>query len=397
MEKNLPVAISKTDHLAWQTELSGPGSSTPAVWDKSVFITASGKDLKGVIASRLDLYTGKVIWSREICNDKRHDRRSDLAGPSPTTDGDTVVFLSGAGDLKAFDFDGKLKWEKNLQAEYGQFSLKWTYSSSPVLFEGTLYLQILQRNESVDGVVPGRSSFLIALDPGTGAEKWQHTRRSQAVGESLEAYSTPIPISHKGRPEILVSGADCLTGHDPADGREMWRWETWNRDRVRDWRVIPSPVYGDDMIVACAPKGQPAYTFFAGSSGTVNHGDLKWRSKIDAISCDVTTPLFYNGFFYFLNGRKKMLSCVEPYSGKIEWSQPIPARAKLEASPSAADGKIYTISHTGEIFIYKAGADFELLHSTVLGQDSDANNRSTIVPAQGRLLIRVGSDLWCMD
>lgn len=396
-ESDLPVKISKDDHVSWKSELTGPGSSTPVVWGNSIFITSVGEGGRGVVASRIDLETGEIVWSKEISKANHHDRRSDRAGPSPATDGERVIFLSGAGDLVAMDFEGNVLWEKDIQKEYGQFSLKWSYSSSPVLSNGKLYLQVLQQNESIDGVVPGRSSFLLALDPETGKQIWQHTRRSDAAGESLEAYSTPTPVTHKGKQVVLVSGADCITSHDSKTGNEVWRWGSWNRRGLNHWRVIPSPVYGDDMIVACAPKGEPVYTFFAGSRGSSNKDDLKWSSKIDAISCDVPTPLFYDEYFYFVNGRKKIISCVEPFSGKVEWNQSFPSRAKIEASPTAADGKIFVMSHTGEVFVFKAGPAFELLHSTVLGQDPDATNRSSIVPAHGRLLLRIGSTLWCMD
>lgn len=395
-ETGLPVTISKTDHVAWKIDLPGIGSSTPVVWEKFIFVTAVNKEKDGVVGIKIDIHSGKIEWTREIDKARRNDRRTDMATPSPTTDGKYIIFPSGSGKIAAYDFSGELVWKKDLKEEYGEFALKWTWSSSPVLFEDSLYLQVLQRNEEISGI-PGRASFILALDPKTGAEKWLHTRSSSAVGESREAYSSPIPVTHDGRKEILVAGADCLTGHLAESGKEIWRWETWNRERKQDWRIIPSPVYGDDMIIACAPKGQPVYTFFAGSTGQVNLGDLKWKSKMSALSCDVTTPSYYDGYFYILNGRDKMLSCVEPYSGRIEWSQSIPARAKIEASPSSADGKVYVLSHTGEVFIYKAGAKFELLHNTVLGRNPDAKNRSAIVPAQGRLIIRLGKELWCMD
>ena len=396
-DKNTPTWISKQNHVKWTAELPGTGTSTPAVWKDSVFLTSVNKEANAVLAIKINLYSGKIEWSHLFSEGERHDSRSDLAAPSPTTNGQEVIFLSGNGDLVCFNFSGTRLWQKNLQKEYGQFSIKWTYSSSPMLFGDSLFVQIIQRDESIDGIIPGQKSVLLAFDPKTGKQKWKHQRRALAAGESMEAYSSPIPLVHQNRREILVSGADCLTGHDPETGKEIWRWGTWNRDRKTDWRVISSPVYGDDMITACAPKGQPVYTFFAGAKGTIKINDLRWKSVSPDLSCDITSPLYYKEYFYFLNGRKKILSCVEPYSGKIEWSESIPVRSKIEASPTASDGKIFVMSNTGEIYIYKAGVTPQLLHSTVLGQDVKARNRATIVPAVGRLFIRVGTNLWCMD
>ena len=396
-ESKLPVWISKQAYVKWKTDLPGPGSSTPAVWNDAVFLTAIDSEENGICAVKLNLYSGKIEWSHLFAEGIRQDRRADFASPSPATDGKVAVFVSGNGAVSAFDYRGNSLWKRNLCEDYGDFSLKWTYSSSPVIFEDLLYIQILQRNESIDGVNPGRSSYLLAFDPATGAEKWRFLRRSRAVREAQEAYSSPVPMEYEGRKEILVAGADCLTGHDPATGKEFWRWGTWNRLRDPYWRIVTSPVHGDEVVAACAPKGEPVYSVLAGATKTLRINDYKWRTEKHEVSCDIPSPLFYRGHFYFLNGRKKVLSCVTAYTGEVMWSQSFGARAKIEASPTASDGKIFVISHTGEVFIFQAATKYRLLHSTVLGEDTEAKYRSSIVPARGRLLIRLGDTLWCMD
>ena len=157
--RDLPVIITKNDNLKWKSELPGPGTSTPAVWNNSVFLTSVDKKEGGIAAVRVSLETGEIVWSHPICQEISRDRRSDFTGPSPTTDGRVVIFLTGHGDLVGFDFKGNQLWNRNLQDDYGKFALKWTYSSSPVLFEGILYVQILQRNEVVDGDIPGTFVF----------------------------------------------------------------------------------------------------------------------------------------------------------------------------------------------------------------------------------------------
>ena len=60
-----------------------------------------------------------------------------------------VFFFFGNGDLAAYDMAGKPLWERNLQKDYGDFAFQWTFSSSPQLYAGRLYVQILQRNLAV--------------------------------------------------------------------------------------------------------------------------------------------------------------------------------------------------------------------------------------------------------
>ncbi len=55
--------------------------------------------------------------------------------------------------------------------------------------------------------------------------------------------------------KILISGGDCLTGHDVNTGAELWRWGSWNPTRIGHWRLVPSPVGTESGAVVCAPKG----------------------------------------------------------------------------------------------------------------------------------------------
>src|SRR5206468_3658760 len=139
--------------------------------------------------------------------------------PSPATDGQRVIFFYGNGDLVAYDVDGKQLWKRNIQKEYGEFAFQWTFSTSPLLYGGKLYMQVLQRDVPANGRgkkdVPNES-YLLALDPANGKELWRQLRPSEAVAESREAFTTPVPYEEGGRKQLIVIGGDCLTGHDPA-------------------------------------------------------------------------------------------------------------------------------------------------------------------------------------
>ena len=399
-ETGYPAVFSKTDGVAWATKLPGEGASTPAVWDDAVFLTSVDEAEEGIVGIRVSASTGEIVWSKKFGDGIRHDERSTFAGSSPVTDGKTVYFFSGAGDLAAYDFGGNQLWYRNIEKDYGEFAFQWTFSSSPQLHDGTLYLQVLQRDTPVNG--RGNTdgpikSFLLAMDPATGKTKWQHIRPSDALQESLEAFSTPIPILHRGRPELVISGGDCLTGHNPATGEELWRWGTYNPEKIGHWRLVPSPVYGQGTLLVCAPKGDPIYAIKAGGEGQLGNRDEMWISEGKEVTADVPTPLFYDGYFYVLNGRNKFLTCLHPGSGKVVWSKAIDGKVKLEASPTGVDGKIYLLSHLGEVFVYSAGPDGgELLNSTTFGESQSVNIRASIVPANGTLYIRTDDELYAV-
>ncbi|MFK5922309.1 MAG: PQQ-binding-like beta-propeller repeat protein [Verrucomicrobiota bacterium] len=398
-EKGFPDKFSKTENLLWEVDLPGDGASAPIVWQDGIYLTSIDESVDGVVAMKLDRKTGKVLWKKPFGKGMRQDDRSTYAAPSAVTDGKTVFFFSGTGDLVAYDLDGKEIWARNIQKDYGTFAFGWTFSTSPVLWDGTLYLQVLQRDVAVDdkGFKDRiNESYLLAMDPATGKEKWRHIRQTPALMESREAFSTPVPSEHNGRKELLVVGGDYLTSHDPQTGKELWRWGTWNPDKEKYWRLVPSPVYGDGTVLVCGPKSAQAYGIKAGGSGTLGDDAIAWKSEGKLVAADVPTPLYYQGRFYLLNGRKKVISCIEPKSGKVLWSEKLNAKVKLEASPTGADGKIYIISHLGEVFVVKAGDQFELISESNMGVAQSTYIRSPIVAAQGNLFIRANNKLFCV-
>ncbi|HSO19223.1 MAG TPA: PQQ-binding-like beta-propeller repeat protein, partial [Desulfosarcina sp.] len=254
----LPERFGPEENVKWVVDLPGASAATPVVWGDRVFVSSVDEASAVLLAMCFDAETGRLLWQREMGPGISRDRRSNYAAPSPATDGRTVWFFYSTGKLAALTMEGEPRWERNIQEEYGEFAFLWTFSSSPMLYEGRLYLQVLQRDVAVSG--RGRrdgpnDSYLLALNPETGREYWRQLRASEARQESREAFSTPIPFDWNGAKEILVAGGDCITGHDAATGTELWRWGTWNPGRITHWRLVPSPVAGGGVILACAPKG----------------------------------------------------------------------------------------------------------------------------------------------
>lgn len=408
-EKNLPEKFSKTENVKWAAALPGLSASVPAVWGDSVFVTAPVVSEEKFYGICLDSKTGKERWRKALASGVRWDKGSNLASPSPVTDGQRVFFLFATGDMACFDFSGKEIWSRSITKAHGNFGTQWTYSSSPVLDGGKLYLQVLQRNEYFEfqGIMKGtpdspNDSYILALDPATGKDLWKHVRPSDAEKETREAFSTPVFTTVNGRRQMLITGGDVITGHDPDTGRELWRWGHWNDDQNKNLRLVPSPVAGDGIAVVCAPKSRPAFGVKLGGSGKLSDSDLAWTSDPKIVTSDVSTPLFYGGKFYILDSNHKTLSCVDPKSGTVHWTGDLGSKAKIEASPTGADGKIYATNFWGEVFVVKADpARFQLLHSVDMGdgskiQGTDGSVRNSIAIANGCLFIRTQDKLYCV-
>ena len=399
-EKNLPSSWSRTEGIAWSVDLPGCSAATPIIKDDKVFLSGVDTDRDMLVAMCFDRGSGKQLWQHDIAKGIGRDRRSTYAAGSAITDGKLVVFLYGSGDLACFDVGGERKWARNIQDDYGDFAFLWTYGCSPALVEGRLYVQVLQRDVPVRGRGmrdKKNESYLLAVSPETGKTLWRHIRPSKARAESFEAFSTPIPFSYKGTKQLLIAGGDALTGHDLKTGEELWRWETYNPRRVSHWRLVPSPVASEDIILVCAPKNAPVYAIQAGGTGVLKDSDVAWVSEdVLEVTSDVPTPAFYDEDFFVLSDLRKSLSRVEPKTGKVKWMIRTPGDSKYEASPLAADGKIYIINHSGDAAIIDA-TNGDVLK--VIDMDRASGRevvRASVAAAYGQLYIRTTRKLYCV-
>src|SRR5262249_7835626 len=141
-EQNLPVDFSKTNGVKWVAKMPGPSAATPIIWGDYVFVSSTDLPTKTLHALALDRKTGQQLWNVEVAQGFNRDDKSNLASPSPVTDGKLVYFYYGTGDLAAFDFKGKKIWDRSIEKDYGQFAMQWTYSTSPTLVGDKLYIQV---------------------------------------------------------------------------------------------------------------------------------------------------------------------------------------------------------------------------------------------------------------
>lgn len=381
-------------NAAWTTDLPGPSSGTPAVWGDRVFVSALEKESKKLLGMCVSRKDGKVLWQRDIGIGYVSNNRNNAASPSPVTDGKLVYFHYASGDLAAFDMEGKQVWARNLVTDYGTFNYMWIYGSSPLLYKGKLYVQVVHRDRAYSKGNKGNAladSFLLALDPATGKELWRQVRPSDANDESKESYATPVPFEHEGKSQIVVIGGDAVTGHDAETGQEIWRYGGWNPEKIGHWRMVASVASGAGNIFASPPKGGPLFAIRAGGQGDITQSHTAWRNG--DFTTDVCVPLFYKGKLYILDGDKKQLACLDPATGKPMWTGALKSGPVFRASPTAGDGKIYCMNEGGEVWVVSAD-EFKILYQGQLSSKGDAS-RASIALAQGQAFVRTADKLYC--
>ena len=235
-------------------------------------------------------------------------------------------------------------------------------------------------------------SYLLAMEPQTGRTMWRVVRPSQAV----EGIAGSVHHAHAIRVPGTPGAADCRrrcdqrarSGHRQAvvavGHLEPQTIAHWRRSRPRSpatascWPAVESP---------------PIYAIKAGGSGTLDDRAVARTSReTKERTADVPTPAFYDGDF-FVSARSQGRPRVEPQTVRSSGASHA-LEGQAEASPLAADGKMYIIIFGGDAAVIDA-ADGKMLYTVSMDKPTeDEVVRASIVAAHGRLFIRTTRRLY---
>lgn len=379
-EKNLPVKWSTEENITWKLPLPAWSGSTPIIWNETIFLNVADTDNQLYLWA-VNRNQGSVLWKRLLGGGNVKMRKQNMSSPSPVTDGRNVWVMTGTGMLKCFDFSGKEIWARDIQKEYGRFGLNWGYASSPLLYDNALFVPVLHGMKTDD------PSYLLRIEAKTGKTVWKIERPTPAVMESPDAYITPALLRRGNQVEIILSGGDCVTGHDPATGKELWRAYGLNPNNNPYNRVVNSPVVLGDLVFA-GSRGNPYLAVRSGGRGDVTSSHVAWRF---ANGPDVPTPVTDGKYLYIVRDNG-VVFCLDAKTGAEIYGQQRLKSGTYSSSPVLADGKIYITNEEGLTSVFTAGEKFQILAENPL------NDYCLSSPAisNGQIFIRTGAHLFCI-
>jgi outer membrane protein assembly factor BamB len=384
-ERNLPVKWSATENVSWKLQLPAWSGSTPIVWGDRIFLNVAD-DLNVRSGDNLHLWCidrtkGAVLWKRPIGPGNHKEQKQNMSSPSPVTDGTHVWVMTGTGILKAFDFNGTEKWSRDIPKDYGRFGLNWGYGSSPLLYHDALYIQVLHGMRTDD------PSYVLRIDKATGRTVWRVERPTNARFESPDSYTTPALLRYGTATEIVVTGGDVVTGHDPDSGKELWRANGLNPDNDGSYRIVASPVVFGELIVAPS-RERPMLVLKAGGRGDVTKSHVLWSFGNGP---DVPTPVTDGTYLYVVNDRGIMF-CLDAKTGKEHYGRQRLRPGTYSGSLVLADGKIYITNEDGLTSVIKAGPSFQLLAEN----DFDDYTLSSPAVSEGQIFFRTRNFLYAI-
>jgi len=380
-EQRLPTSWSKTENVVWRLPLPGTAGSTPAIWGDRIFLTSADGESLVLICVGTD---GKEQWKRALStgNRKVRDDEGNYASPSPSTDGKLVWAYVGTGHLACFTVDGDEVWKADLQQRYGKFDIQFGMTSTPVLDNGRLYLQLIHSG----------GAWAIALDAATGKEIWKQKRPSDARAECEHSYASPV-IYRDGERELLIThGADYVVAHRLSDGAEVWRCGGLNaKDRYNPTlRLVASPLAVPGMIIVPSAKNGPVLALDPASKGDItdsSEGHLWTRPRNTP---DVPSPLVHGGLVYLCREDGTLL-VLDAKTGE-EVYQKRAHGDRHRASPLYADGHLYLTARDGTITVVKAGRAFEIVSQNKMEESMS----SSPAVSNGRIYLRTFNALYAI-
>jgi outer membrane protein assembly factor BamB len=382
-ESGLPIKWTTTQGISWKLAMPGFSGSTPIVWGERIFLNVATADTSGGLELwAIDRNTGQPVWKRPLAGGNHQERKQNMSSPSPVTDGEHVWVMTGVGILKAFDFSGQEIWTRDIQRDHGRFGLNWGYASSPLLHMNGLYVEVLH------GMKTDAPSYVMRIDKLTGKTAWRVERPTRARNESPDAYTTPALLEYGGKTEIVVTGGDAVTGHDPETGRELWRADVLNPDNDGANRIVASPFVAGAMIVAPS-RNNPLVGLRPGGSGDVSRSHVAWKF---ARGPDVPTPVS-DGTYVYVVTDNGIVYCLDLKTGATVYGPVRLPSDDYSASPVLADGKIYVTSENrGMTSVFRAGPKFELLATNTF----EDYCLSSPAISDGQIFIRTTRHLWAV-
>jgi outer membrane protein assembly factor BamB len=304
--------------LAWKAALPGRGLGSPIVVGDKVFVTAaSGPEQQQLHVLCFSAKDGTPLWERRFWATGRtmSHNKTNVAAPTPASDGERIYALYSSNDLVCLDLDGDLVWMRGLTLDYPNASNSLGMASSPIVVGDTLVAQIENDSES----------FAAGFDLLTGMNKWKLDRPKSAN------WTSPTVLNKEGESIVALQSGEGIVGLVPSTGSTVF-------SIPEKASTIPSAAAsGDELFI-------PANGLTVMKLGAAGEEPKKvWNQTNQRPG---TPSVLVGPEKLFLINNAGVLTCANRRDGTVAWE--IRLKGPFSGSPVAGgDGKLYIFSEQG--------------------------------------------------
>ena len=233
--------------------------------------------------------------------------------------------------------------------------------SSPTLWENLLIMHF-------DGA---DHQYVVALDKRTGRDVWRTNRsidfqdltpegKPIRDGDFRKAFSSPLVITHEGKPLLISAASKATYAYNPVDGREVWRVE----ERKHHSGTV-RPVVGNGFVYTATglAKGE-LWAVRLGGSGVVTDTHVAW--KVTRNVPNRPSPILTGDLLFMVDQDGGVVTCLEALTGKEVWKERLPGAGSYSSSPVLAEGRLYFFNENGHGTVIEAVRAFKVLAANKL-------------------------------
>lgn len=362
-EKELPVTFAEgSKEIVWKTAIPGRAWSSPVVWGKQIWLT-NAPDILGNTKERVkldkpialsavcvDLESGKVIHDVklfEVAELQITHPTNTFASPTPYVEEGRVYIHFGSYGTACLDTKtGEKIWERrDLECDHFRGP-----GSSPVVYGDLLYL-------TFDGY---DFQYIAALDKKTGKTVWKKDRGidyKTTDGDAKKGYSTPSIIEVGGRELLISPFAYATIAYEPKTGEPIWTVFH------KGMNAAARPLYGNGLVYINSADGpNPLVAVNPEGTGDITK-NIVWTSSKQIPKR--SSQILVGDTLYMMND-SGVASCLDAKTGTEIWSKRL--SGAYWSSPLLANGLIYCWSQEGDVVVFKAAREFELVAENKLGE-----------------------------
>ncbi len=350
-------------NVSWQVDLPGRSAGGAIAVDGQVIATSSsGMDQRRIFISSVSSKTGEILWEQNIVARGRpfcHPYSANAA-PTPASDGERIFAFYSSNDLVALNLKGEVVWYRSLGSEFPKAGNDTGMSSSPLVIDDTLVVQVECQGDS----------FAAGIDTKSGELLWKIERPHQAN------WSSPAPWVRQGSESmvVLTSGVDVKV----VNARSGVTLATLDKGAS----TISSALAIDDRLYVAA-DGMTAYQWNA----TTNKLDKLWQSN--KLEPGNSSPIVFGATVVALKGG--VLTVADAQDGSIRYKTRLPDSGSIWSTPVVCKDNLYVFTDTGRCFVLTIGEkSAEIVATNELGEMV----LGSPAVSDDSLLVRSNTKLW---
>ena len=350
--------------LLWSFEGLGAGHGNVGIGKDKMFVLGM-PDTTGVLYA-FD-FKGKLIWEKNYGT----EWHKNYTGPrsTPTIVGNLVYFISGQGVVFCYKANnGDYVWSVDMVKKFNGRNNTWGIAES-VLIDGDILF-----------CTPGGiENNIVALNRLTGSTIW-----TSPGNGNPSAYCSPILVKHNKAKLIVTMTAESIVGVDAVTGQFYWQVQQLQSNKIH----ANTPVYNSGIIYCSSDNAKTSFGLVAlklsddGKSVSTLWRNEDFKNLMGGII--VTEGHIYGSMY-----RKGFWCCIKTTSGEILYSSD-----KLwDGNIVMADGRMYCYSEKGEVALVSADpSSFNIISRFKVPLGSDQHWAHPVI-SDGRLYIRHGNAL----